>query len=383
MKQLKTWFLPQLILAYTFLGCGVTLNILELLAFLLVWPFNRIAYRRIVYYLSYSFWAFLVGFAQYWSGCDFNLYIKDEDLKQIGKERTLAIMNHKYDIDWLLGYILCQRISLLAGTKVVMKSSTKYVPIIGWSFWFAEYIFLNRIWEKDKELLVRDLNNIFDYPKDLNYCIVIMCEGTRFTQKKYEASVEVAKQKGLPILKHHLLPRTKGFTLVASQIKGKIDYIYDINLAVQNINGSKPTLMHLLNGLPAKFEIALRRIPVSSIPIDDENQCADWLQKHYKEKDDIFDVYDKNGDFSKVGFGLKKHYIKKNGYDLIVLCSWLVLITVPSIYYTVLILINGTWSFKLIVVFVIISVNLLTKYLMKSTDTAKSSSNFGLTTKID
>jgi len=52
-----------------------------------------------------------------------------------------------------------------------MKSSTKYVPIIGWSFWFAEYIFLNRIWEKDKELLVRDLNNIFDYPKDLNYCV--------------------------------------------------------------------------------------------------------------------------------------------------------------------------------------------------------------------
>ena len=41
----------------TFLGCGVTLNILELLTFLLVWPFNRIAYRRIVYYLSYSFWA--------------------------------------------------------------------------------------------------------------------------------------------------------------------------------------------------------------------------------------------------------------------------------------------------------------------------------------
>ena len=111
-----------------------------------------------------------------------------------------------------------------------------------------------------------------------------MCEGTRFTQKKYEASLEVAKQKGLPILKHHLLPRTKGFTLVASQMKGKIDYIYDINLAVQNINGSKPTLLHLLNGSPAKFEIALRRIPVSSIPIDDEKACADWLQKHYKEK---------------------------------------------------------------------------------------------------
>ena len=56
----------------------------------------------------------LVAFAQYWSGCDFSLYIRDEDLKELGKERTLAIMNHKYDIDWLLGYILCQRINLLA-----------------------------------------------------------------------------------------------------------------------------------------------------------------------------------------------------------------------------------------------------------------------------
>jgi lysophosphatidic acid acyltransferase / lysophosphatidylinositol acyltransferase len=111
-----------------------------------------------------------------------------------------------------------------------------------------------------------------------------MCEGTRFTQEKYLASVEVAKQKGLPILKHHLLPRTKGFTLVASQIKGKIDYIYDITLGVNDINGSKPSLMHLLNGLPARFEIVLRRLPVKDIPVEDEKLCAEYLQKLYKEK---------------------------------------------------------------------------------------------------
>ena len=52
-----------------------------------------------------------------------------------------------------------------------------------------------------------------------------MCEGTRFTKEKYEASVEIAKEKGLPILKHHLLPRTKGFTLLASQIKGKQGHV--------------------------------------------------------------------------------------------------------------------------------------------------------------
>ena len=48
-----------------------------------------------------------------------------------------------------------------------------------------------------------------------------MCEGTRYTKEKYEASMEIAKKKGMPLLKHHLLPRTKGFTLLASQIRGK------------------------------------------------------------------------------------------------------------------------------------------------------------------
>ena len=111
-----------------------------------------------------------------------------------------------------------------------------------------------------------------------------MCEGTRFTKEKYEASVEVAKQKGLPVLKHHLLPRTKGFTLLASQLKGKVDYFYDLTLAVDNVNGSKPTLKHIVDGVPINFQFVLRRIPVSSVPIEDEKQCAEFVQKLYQEK---------------------------------------------------------------------------------------------------
>lgn len=115
----------------------------------------------------------MVSIAQWWSGSDFNLYIKDEDLEMLGKEHALVVLNHKYDIDWLLGWILCQRVSLLAGSKVVAKSALKYIPVLGWSFWFAEYIFLKRVWEKDQKQLVTDLNNIFDYPKGLHYCVSI------------------------------------------------------------------------------------------------------------------------------------------------------------------------------------------------------------------
>lgn len=53
------------------------------------------------------------------------------------------------------------------------------------------------------------------YPQFLLYC-----EGTRFTEKKHRVSMEVAAAKGLPPLKYHLLPRTKGFTTAVQCLRG-------------------------------------------------------------------------------------------------------------------------------------------------------------------
>lgn len=50
---------------------------------------------------------------------------------------------------------------------------------------------------------------------------LLYCEGTRFTQKKHKISMEVAERKGLPKLKYHLLPRTKGFCVTVQHLRGK------------------------------------------------------------------------------------------------------------------------------------------------------------------
>lgn len=34
-----------------------------------------------------------------------------------------------------------------------MKKSTKFLPVIGWSMWFSEYVFLSRNWSKDEKVL--------------------------------------------------------------------------------------------------------------------------------------------------------------------------------------------------------------------------------------
>ena len=51
--------------------------------------------------------------------------------------------------------------------------------------------------------------------------LLLFCEGTRFTDAKHKASMEFAKKNGLPELKHHLLPRTKGFVLSMKGVKGR------------------------------------------------------------------------------------------------------------------------------------------------------------------
>jgi lysophosphatidic acid acyltransferase/lysophosphatidylinositol acyltransferase len=53
----------------------------------------------------------------------------------------------------------------------------------------------------------------------------MFCEGTRFTKQKHEASMKIAREKGLKELQHHLLPRTKGFSLLARGAAGRSRYI--------------------------------------------------------------------------------------------------------------------------------------------------------------
>lgn len=115
--------------------------------------------------------------------------------------------------------------------------------------------------------------------------IAIFSEGTRFTKAKHEVSLKVAREKGLPELKHHLLPRPKGFTLVASQLAGKIDYVYDLSIGMQKVEGGHyPKITDLKNGVKVDSQIYVRRIPMSSIPVNDEKQCADFLYKIYQKK---------------------------------------------------------------------------------------------------
>ncbi len=160
--------------------------------------------------MCYSFYCQLVAIGEWWSGSRSIVYISKEDLEKCGSEHALLIMNHTYETDWLFGWFFTDKIGVLGNCKAFAKKAVSFVPTIGWSWWFAEFIFLERSFDRDREIIKDQLSQVFDYPDSV--WLLINAEGSRFTKSKHEASVKFAKERGLTVLNHHLIPRTKGFT---------------------------------------------------------------------------------------------------------------------------------------------------------------------------
>ncbi|CAF0861640.1 unnamed protein product [Didymodactylos carnosus] len=339
-KKCQTFFLVQGLLGYVFIISGLIVNFLQLCS-LVVWPFSRQLYRKINCRLATLIWSQLTFLNQWWSYSDCVLYIDPKDLEYLKHEHSICLTNHKYPIDWLLGWVIAQRIGLLGGSKIVGKKSLSQLPIVGWTWMFTESIFLKRVWETDKNILYEDVQRILgDYPKDYYFNFLMTCEGTRFTEKKRVESMKVAKEKGLPELKHHILPRTKGFTLIMQGAKGKISGVYNFTLAFTP-DSAPPLLTTLIKGQACKAECYIKRIPVTEIPYEDEKKCAEWLHKLFQEKDQIYDYFDKHKTFE--GLDLPKVYVPRNYNDLIIELFWTIVIGIPSIF----LLIRFLWTSSL------------------------------------
>lgn len=107
-----------------------------------------------------------------------------------------------------------------------------------------------------------------------------------------------------------------------------------------------PKFSDLVKAIKMDAQVYVRRIPISSIPVDDEKKCGLFLYKLYEEKDEIFDVFHRTGSFDSLG--VKQQDFKMNRYDLYNAIFWILVILVPTFYYIVVNVVwNGTWTLKI------------------------------------
>ncbi|XP_069708298.1 1-acyl-sn-glycerol-3-phosphate acyltransferase delta isoform X1 [Phaenicophaeus curvirostris] len=212
----------------------------------------------------------MVMLLEWWSGTDCTLYTDPESYNKYGKENAIVILNHNFEIDFLCGWNFCERFGVLGSSKVLAKKELSYMPIIGWMWYFLEIVFCKRKWEEDRKTVMQKLLNLRDYPE--NFWFLIHCEGTRFTEQKHQISMQVAEAKGLPKLKYHLLPRTKGFAVTVQCLRNVVSAVYDSTLNFRN--NENPTLLGVLNGKKYQADLYVRQVIHILIPFWHTEMCA-------------------------------------------------------------------------------------------------------------
>jgi len=292
----KEFTLLHVFLFLSFMVSGLMINMVQLVLYLMIVKVcdDRKLFRSINYYLIYAIYGQLVFLADWWSKSTVTYYCEKDVLEGLGEEHAVILMNHHYELDWLYGWMVGDRAGILGNCRVYVKKVIQYVPVIGWAWCFSDTLFLARDWAHDQAVLDQRLAALLEYPDPV--WILLFPEGTRFTKDKYEASKKFAESRNLPVLKHHLVPRTKGFSYTISHLDtGKITWVYDVTLGCDT--ATQPTLTNVLMGRPTSAHMYIRRFRLEDIPKDDEGS-SQWLSNLYVEKDQLLDSFHSTGEFS-------------------------------------------------------------------------------------
>ncbi|XP_074577873.1 1-acyl-sn-glycerol-3-phosphate acyltransferase PLS1-like [Curcuma longa] len=305
-------------LGLLFLLSGLIVNLVQATFFVTVRPFSKSMYRRINRVVAELLWIELVWLVDWWAGVKVELYADSKTFNLMGKEHALVICNHRSDIDWLVGWILAQRSGCLGSALAVMKKSSKFLPVIGWSMWFTEYLFLERSWAKDESTLKCGLERLKDFPRP--FWLALFVEGTRFTPEKLLAAQEYAASQDLPIPRNVLIPRTKGFVSAVKIMRPFVPAVYDVTVAIPHDQPS-PTMLRILKGQSSVVHVHVKRHQLADLPGTDEG-VSQWCKDIFVAKDAFLDKYKSEG-----SFGVEQRKIGRPVKSLLVVAFWICLLS--------------------------------------------------------
>jgi len=245
--------------------------------------------------ISNPWWELWVFVVEGWGGVPY--YFHGDTIPT--DECAIFIGNHGPGLDFLTGVVVSNRAANIGCGRLMtfLKASLRFLPSIGWTHYFQGSLFLHRNWLSDQLAIKAKLLQIEEGQFPRPFWIGIYPEGTRITPKKHAASIEFAKDRGLPELNYVLLPRTKGFVTLVQSLPTAIAAIYDATVAYQD------GAFHLSDALfKGKWtckavHVYFKRIPFVSLPKDEEG-LNKWLVEDFRQKDELLTYFQSHHSFS-------------------------------------------------------------------------------------
>jgi lysophosphatidic acid acyltransferase/lysophosphatidylinositol acyltransferase len=110
MSKLHKSLTLRLLFSLSFFISGIIINLIQFIAFVTIGSINIGLYRRINYYLIYSSWSQIVAISEWWSHSSLRMYFADkQSFESHAKNHTLFVMNHRYELDWLMAWMCCDK----------------------------------------------------------------------------------------------------------------------------------------------------------------------------------------------------------------------------------------------------------------------------------
>ncbi|KAF8009198.1 hypothetical protein BT93_J0246 [Corymbia citriodora subsp. variegata] len=347
-----------------FILSGLVVNLVQAFFYVLIRPLSKKTYRKINKVVAELLLLELIWLFDWWAGVKVELYMDSQAFEMMGKEHTLLICNHKSDIDWLVGWVIAQRAGCLGSALAIMKKEAKFLPVVGWSMWFSDYVFLDRTWAKDENTLKSGFKRLSDFP--MPFWLALFVEGTRFTQAKLQAAQEYAASRGLPLPRNVLIPRTKGFVSAVTHMRSYVPAIYDCTVAVPS-NQKPPTLLRIIRGQPAIVKLQIKRYSMQELP-ETSDGIAQWCKDLFVTKDAFLETYRAKDLFSTK----QRQDIGRPIKSLLVVSFWSCLLVFGVVEFFLWSALLTSWEGIVILVAALVLVTLAMQILIQSSESERS-----------
>ncbi len=233
-------------------------------------------FRRYNSFWADTYWSYVVWLAKNLGGMRVN-FVSD---KLPEGENAVILSNHQSAVDIVVQLAFGKSFERLGDMKFFAKDALKYIPGPGWGMVFLDCIFMKRDWTRDRENVVRRLQGFKKAGAPI--WVNLYPEGTRLKPSKLAAAQEFARAQNLPVPRHVLIPRVKGFLATVEGLEGHVDAIYDLTIAYPN--GRPPTLWQLLSAQGNDVKVEIKRYPIGSLPKDQAGR-SEWLMQLYRDKE--------------------------------------------------------------------------------------------------
>ena len=253
----------------------------------LIYPFSPRLFREVNRWCARSVWGLWVIIAEVQNGIE--VRFSGDDIGY--RDNAIVISNHQSMTDVMVMLCFAWRCGRIGDLKFFVKDVIKYVPGVGWGMKFLDCVFVKRDWMRDRGAIDRLFGKY--RAENIPVFLVSYLEGTRLTEAKLEGAQAFARERGLYVPEHTLVPRTNGFSTTMTGLRNHLDAVYDLTIGYRE---GPHSLGDCFQGRVTGLDVHIRRFPVDSLPTDDE-ALKQWVFDRYREKDELLARYKEDGVF--------------------------------------------------------------------------------------